>query len=87
MSDASQRDHGAHAPDVPSGTHPAHVGAEHGEVAGHEETHGDPGGVPEHADHHEEQPLGPIDLPAWGASILGFAAGVAICWLLFLAIT
>jgi hypothetical protein len=38
--------------------------------------HGDDG---EHDDHaHAEEPLGPIDVRAWGAGILGLAIGTAI---------
>jgi hypothetical protein len=37
--------------------------------------HGDDHGHDDHA--HDEEPLGPIDLRAWGAAVLGVALGVA----------
>jgi hypothetical protein len=70
-----------------------HVGGEHRDPAGHEVTHGDPGGLPEPGDHevdahgHDEQSLGPIDLAAWGASLIGVASGLLICFLLYLAVS
>lgn len=70
-----------------------HVGGEHAEQAGHEVTHGDPGRLPEPGAHaveahgHDEQPLGPIDVAAWGASLIGVAAGLLICFLLYLAVS
>lgn len=75
------------------GDRAAHVGGEHGEQAGHEVTHDDPGGLPEPGGHaidahaHVEQPLGPIDLAAWGASLIGVASGLLICFLLYLAVS
>jgi hypothetical protein len=36
---------------------------------------------------HDEQPLGPIDLAAWGASLIGVASGLLICFLLYLAVS
>jgi hypothetical protein len=66
---------------------------EQGEHSGHEVTHGDPGGLPEEAAHpaethgHEEAALGPIDRQAWGASLLGVAAGLLVCFLLYLAVS
>jgi hypothetical protein len=32
-----------------------------------------------HPDEHAEEPLGPVDWRAWGASLLGVLVGVAIC--------
>ncbi|HET7677544.1 MAG TPA: hypothetical protein VFK38_06800 [Candidatus Limnocylindrales bacterium] len=59
----------------------------HAEPAGHaahgmagEGGHGD-----EHHDAHMEGQLGPIDLGAWGASLVGVAAGLVVAWFFFLA--
>jgi hypothetical protein len=52
---------------------PGHDGA----VAHHETTdHGDDHGHDDHA--HDEQELGPIDVAAWGAGVLGILAGILI---------
>jgi hypothetical protein len=52
---------------------PGHAGA----VAHHAtDDHGDEHGHDDHA--HAEQPLGPIDVSAWGAGILGVALGLAV---------
>lgn len=55
------------------GDEPGHPGA----VAHHQrDDHGDTHG---HGDHgHAEQPLGPIDVRAWGAGALGLVIGLAI---------
>jgi hypothetical protein len=56
---------------------PGHPGA----VAHHlTDDHGDDHGHDDHA--HEEEPLGPIDLAAWGAGGLGALVGlmIAICF-------
>ena len=58
---------------------PGHVGA----VAHHETTdHGDDHGHDDHA--HAGEALGPIDVAAWGAGVLGIAAGLLIvaCFML-----
>ncbi len=58
---------------------PGHAGA----VAHHAtDDHGDDHGHDDHA--HGEEPLGPIDVAAWGAGLLGLAAGliVALCFAL-----
>jgi len=56
---------------------PGHAGA-----VGHHETtdHGDDHGHDDHA--HTEEALGPIDLVAWGAGVLGIAVGliIAMCF-------
>jgi hypothetical protein len=62
---------------------PGHAGA----VAHHEQAdHGeDPGGAHGHDDHaHGEEPLGPIDVAAWGAGIVGVAisVGIAACFVI-----
>ena len=52
---------------------PGHAGA-----VDHHQTddHGDDA---EHDDHaHTEEPLGPIDVPAWGAGIAGVLLGLAV---------
>ena len=57
-----------HATDVPG-----HAGA----IAHHStDDHGDDHGHDDHA--HGEEPLGPIDVAAWGAGVLGVLVGVAI---------
>ena len=64
-----------HADDVPG-----HAGA-----ADHHQTddHGDDA---EHDDHaHPEEPLGPIDVPAWAAGIAGVALGLAVALAFILA--
>jgi hypothetical protein len=52
---------------------PGHPGA-----AAHHETddHGDEHGHDDHA--HAEEPLGPVDGPAWGAGVLGVLLGLAV---------
>lgn len=57
----------------------------HGAGVGH--AHGDnhAGGVDAHAEHgHDEMALGPVDVAAWGAGILGVALGLvtAFCFAL-----
>jgi hypothetical protein len=61
-----------HAADVPG-----HAGAVAHHATG---DHGDDHGHDDHA--HGEEPLGPIDVRAWGAAILGLALGavVAFCF-------
>jgi hypothetical protein len=52
---------------------PGHAGA----VAHHSTSdHGDDHGHDDHA--HAEEPLGPIDVAAWGAGLLGVLIGAAI---------
>jgi NADH-quinone oxidoreductase subunit L len=68
-----------HASDAPghAGAVAHHLTDDHGDEHGHDE-HG-------HDDHaHTEEPLGPIDVQAWGAALLGVAlAGVvAVCFAL-----
>ena len=56
---------------------PGHEGA----VAHHApDDHGDDHGLDDHA--HAEEVLGPIDVRAWGAGVIGFGLGlaVAICF-------
>jgi hypothetical protein len=56
---------------------PGHSGA----VAHHStDDHGDDHGHDDHA--HPDEPLGPIDIVAWGAGILGIAIGlvIAVCF-------
>jgi hypothetical protein len=68
----------------PGADHLAHVsddeGLHHpGDVAG--EAHGpdDHGETDGHDDHaHESEALGPIDVQAWGALVIGVAAGLAV---------
>ena len=57
-----------HADDVPG-----HEGA----VAHHAtDDHGDEHGHDDHA--HTDEPLGPIDVPAWGAGVAGVLLGLAV---------
>jgi len=61
-----------HASDTPM------AGSPHG-LGDHGETHG-------HDDHaHAEEPLGPVDWPAWGAGVLGVALGLVVVWAFILA--
>jgi hypothetical protein len=55
---------GPHGSDAMAGPHGA---ADHGEDHGHDD----------HA-HGEDDALGPLDLLAWGAGVLGIAAGLAV---------
>jgi hypothetical protein len=54
---------------------PGHAGA----VAHHQtDDHGDDHGHDDHA--HDEEPLGPIDVAAWGAGGLGILLGVVVAF-------
>ena len=61
------------------------------DAPGHEEAvaqqatgdHGDGDGHDDHAD--DEAPLGPIDVPAWGAGIIGVLLGMAVALAFMLA--
>ena len=57
-----------HASDPPMTGEPHGLG-DHGETHGHDD----------HA-HAEEAALGPVDWPAWGAGVLGAAAGLLVAW-------
>jgi hypothetical protein len=46
-----------------------HATGDHGEDAGHDD----------HA-HADSMPLGPIDVIAWGAGVLGVVLGLAVVW-------
>ena len=64
-----------HADDVPG-----HEGA----VAHHAtDDHGDEHGHDDHA--HTDEPLGPIDVPAWGAGLAGILLGLAVALAFILA--
>lgn len=52
----------------------------HGSTADHGETHGHD----DHAHGLEAEPLGPLDVAAWGAALLGIAAGLAVAIVLAL---
>jgi hypothetical protein len=66
---------------MPSDPHdadaPGHAGADAHHAT---DDHGDDHGHDDHA--HGDEPLGPIDLAAWGAGLLGFAVavGMAACF-------
>ena len=64
---ANDEIHGAHSGNAPHGAAP-------GEGAHDENAHGD---------HAQGTPLGPVDWPAWGAGLLGIAAGLAIAACLY----
>jgi hypothetical protein len=49
----------------------------------HEDVHG---GDHDDGHGHGAEPLGPIDVKAWGAAILGVASGVLVAGVMFLAI-
>jgi hypothetical protein len=63
-------------------TEPVHADPAHGDRHG-------PGNGAAHGEGHEhdEGTLGPIDTAAWGASLLGVAAGLLVCFLLYLAVS
>ena len=66
--EVKQRTMTSHDSDVPG-----HAGA----VSHHETTdHGDDHGHDDHA--HGEEALGPIDVAAWGAGVVGVVAGILI---------
>jgi hypothetical protein len=65
---ANDKIHGAHTGDAPHGATP-------GEGAHEDAAHGD---------HTHGTPLGPIDWLAWGAGLLGIAAGLAVAACLYL---
>ena len=49
------------------------------DVPGRDAPHGDdPDGHDAHGDGHEEEPLGPVNVPAWGAGIIGVLLGIAV---------
>jgi hypothetical protein len=52
---------------------PGHTGAVEHHLT---DDHGDDHGHDDHA--HGEEPLGPIDVAAWGAGVLGILLGVAV---------
>ncbi len=57
----------------------AHATAAHGATTAHDEPHGasDHGGDHGHDDHaHADEALGPVDVAAWNAGILGVALGL-----------
>jgi hypothetical protein len=57
----------------------------HGAPAAHAAPHGDAHAAGEHA--VERHGLGPIDVRAWGAAVLGLAVGLLVAWMFYLAIT
>lgn len=65
MTETTSADHAdPHASDAMAGAH--------GSTADHGADHG-------HDDHgHAAEGLGPIDLPAWGAGLLGVVLGIAV---------
>jgi hypothetical protein len=65
------------------GTAGSHAG--HGTAAIHAAPHGDEHAAGEHA--VESHGLGPLDVRAWGAAVLGLAVGLLVAWMFYLAIT
>jgi ABC-type nickel/cobalt efflux system permease component RcnA len=86
MSEPTQTSHERTADEAVHGTREVHhpgdiAGEEHGQDD-HGETHG-------HDDHaHPSEALGPVDVAAWGAFVVGLAAGllIAICLVLTIAV-
>ena len=60
----SSPSHDAHASDAMTGPHGTD---DHGEDHGHDD----------HA-HGDDEPLGPVDVTAWGAGLIGIAAGLVV---------
>jgi hypothetical protein len=62
----------------------AHATTDHGrihpdDIAGEPHGSGDHGEMDGHDDHaHAEEALGPVDVQAWGALLIGIAAGLAV---------
>ena len=75
--------HGGHAAVATHGTAASHDA--HGTAAVHAAPHGDEHAGREHA--VESNGLGPIDVRAWGAAVLGLAVGLLVAWMFYLAIT
>jgi hypothetical protein len=70
--------HGAHPGDAPHSSNPddaAAASAAHADAAPSDAAHGN---------HAQGTPLGPIDWAAWGAGLLGIAAGLAVAICLFI---
>ena len=60
------------------------LGAHPGDTS-HDAIHGDGVHVDAaHGDHAQGAPLGPVDWAAWGAGLLGIAAGLVVAACLFL---
>jgi hypothetical protein len=81
MTEATRSGEGEHAIHEPA--------TGHGVASGHEPAtgHDDADAHAPATNDHDEAPLGPIDTAAWGASLLGVAAGLLVCFLLYLAVT
>ena len=67
----------AHATDEDHAAHPG--------IAPHAPEHPDGARADAaHGDHGQGAPLGPVDWPAWGAGLLGIAAGLVVAACLYL---
>ena len=67
--------------------HDSDVPGHEGAVAHHlRDDHGQDHGHDDHA-HDDRDPLGPIDIYAWGAGALGIALGLGVVWAFVLATT
>ncbi|MCU0483412.1 MAG: hypothetical protein MUC54_03945 [Chloroflexi bacterium] len=66
-------------------TNDAHPSVHEPDGAGHAHGHEEHGGHDEHAGHGAA--LGPIDWAAWGAGVVGVAAGLAVVGALVVATT
>ena len=62
-------------------THDDHPPVHEPDDAGHAHGHEEHGGHDEHDEHGAS--LGPIDWPAWGAGLVGIAAGLAVAAALY----
>ena len=67
-------------PAMTTPTHDADLPGHEGAVAHHAtDDHGEDHGHDDHAHDHTD-PLGPIDVFAWGAGALGVVLGLAVAW-------
>jgi hypothetical protein len=67
-------------PAMTSSPHDSDTPGHEGAIAHHAlDDHGEDHGHDDHA-HDEEMPLGPIDVIAWGAGMLGVVLGLAVVW-------
>jgi ABC-type Zn2+ transport system substrate-binding protein/surface adhesin len=68
------------APEMTTSRHDTDQPGHEGAVAHHDaDDHGDDHGHDDHA-HDDTEPLGPIDIYAWGAGALGVMLGLGVAW-------
>ena len=83
---ATDGDHGAQPQIEPHG--PAHAGAAHADAARADAARADAARADAaQGDHGQGAPLGPVDWAAWGAGLLGIAAGLLVAACLYLSAT